>query len=113
MLGNTRKHIPASMLLFLLLTSGPSFAGWFSPDNYWQCLLDKMSNVQTDTIADEVLAYCKDRHPFHERVFIEKKSPWFGIKTASECSIKHGKNVNSELAARHIQAACYKLFPDE
>jgi hypothetical protein len=101
------------MLLLLVLISHPSLAGWFSEDNYWQCLLDEMRNVQTDTIADEVIAYCKDLHSFHERVFIEKKSSWFGIKTARECSIKHGKNVNSELAARHIQAACYKLYPDK
>lgn len=100
------------MLIFCVITNTQAFAGWFSADNYWECLLDGMSDVQTDAIAKEVIDYCKDRYPFHERVFIEKKTPWFGVKTASECAIKHGKNVNSELAARHIQAACYKLYPD-
>lgn len=100
------------MLLLNLFISSNALAGWFSADNYWECLLDGMHDVQSDAIADEVIDACKDRYPFHERVFIEKKSPWFGVKTARECTISHGKNVSSDLAARHIQAACYKLYPD-
>ncbi len=97
----------------LLLFFHETHAGWFSPDNYWECLLKKMQHVQSDTIAEEVVSLCKDNHSLHERVFIEKKRPWFGPKTASACVLKYGKHVQTEIGARYIQSACYKLYPDE
>jgi len=72
-----------------------------------------MQHVQTDTIADQVVSICKNQYPFHERVFIEKKRSWFGPKTANECVLKYGKHVQSEIGARYIQSACYKLYPDD
>jgi hypothetical protein len=90
-----------------------SHAGWFSPDNYWECLLDDMQNVQSDAIAEEVVSYCKNKFAFHDRIFVEKKRPWFGAKTASTCVLKYGKRVQTEIGARYIQSACYKLYPDD
>ena len=106
------KSIVITLMLFFF---GPAIvsAGWFSSDNYWECLLKEMQNVQSDTIANEVVEACKERYPFHERVFIEKKRHWFGPKTASACVLKHGKRVQSEVGARYIQSACYKLYPIE
>ena len=100
------------MFLSLLMINTHASAGWFSPDNYWECLLDNMEKVQSDTIAEEVVASCKNKFAFHDRIFIEKKRPWFGPKTASACVLKHGKRVQTELGARYIQSACYKLYPD-
>ena len=97
----------------LVLVMHPSQAGWFRPDNYWECLLDNMRKVQSDAIAQEVIKSCKSQFPFHKRVFIKKKQPWFGVKTASQCVLKHGKNTPSEIAARRIQAACYKLYSND
>lgn len=101
------------IFILLFLASPLSHAGWFSPDNYWECILDNMDQVQSDTIAKQVTKTCKDSYPIHTRIFIEKKKPWFGVKTASQCTIKHGKQVKSEVAAAQIQAACYKLYDDE
>ena len=100
------------LVLILYLYSTSSFAGWFGHDNYWECLLDNLENVQTDTVAKEAVALCKEDYPFYERTFVEKKKPWFGTKSADECVIKYGKHVQSEIAARYIQSACYKLYPD-
>jgi len=88
-------------------------ANWFGPDNYWECIIDSMQDVQSDTIAKEVVAFCKDEFSFHDRIFIEKKRPWFGPKTASACVLKYGKRVQTEIGARYIQSACYKLYPDD
>ena len=96
----------------VVMSISSAHAGWFSPDNYWECLLDDMQNVQSDTIAEEVVNSCKQKHPVHERIFIEKKQPWFGPKTASDCVLKYGKQVQTEVGARYIQSACYKLYPD-
>ena len=109
------KHVSVRIfILSLALNSwGYASAGWFGPNNYWECILDNMKNVQSDTIAKEVTSSCKADHPIHTRIFIEKKKPWFGVKTASQCVIKHGKHVKSEFGAEQIQAACYKLYHDE
>ena len=98
-------------LLFVFSTN--SYAWWFGHDNYWECLLEKLDDVQNDTVAQEAIDSCKNIYPFYERTFVEKKSSWFGIKTADECAIKYGKRVESEIAARYIQSACYKLYPGE
>ena len=100
------------LILILCFCSTASSAGWFDHDNYWECLLDKLENVQTDTVAKEAVELCKEDYPFYERTFVEKKKPWFGVKSADECVIKHGKHTQSEVAARYIQSACYKLYPD-
>ena len=102
-----------STAFILAIYTNSAVAGWFSPDNYWECLLDEMQNVQSDTIAEEVINACKQRHPFHERVFANKKRSWFGPKSASACVLKYGKRIQTELGARYIQSACYKLYPDK
>lgn len=83
---------------------------WFNKKTYWHCLLTNLENVQSNTIAQELIDQCKDRHPFYTRIWISKESPMFGVKTAQECTAHHGKDINSELAARYIQSACYKLY---
>ena len=100
------------VLLYCLLIPATALSGWFSPDNYWECILDTMPEIHSDTVAKEAVAVCKDRFPFHERIFTDKKHPWFGVKTAKQCVLKHGKTIKSEIAARNIQAACYKLYPN-
>ena len=107
------KFILSPAASVLVLASPIATAGWFSADNYWECILDDMQLVQSDTVAQEVVKSCKDQYPFHERIFIEYKHPWFGPKTASQCVLKYGKKIQSEVGARHLQAACYKLYPDE
>ena len=99
--------------LLLCLYANSVHAWWFGHDNYWECLLDNLDSVQSETIAQEAIDLCKNDYPFYERTFVQKKNPWFGVKTADECVIKHGKLVKSEIAARYIQSACYRLYPDE
>lgn len=103
----------STALIFFVLCPTTSIAGWFSPDNYWECLLKEMQQVQSDTVAEEVVSKCKHDYPIYERVFIEKKRRWFGPKTASMCVLKYGKQVQTEIGARYIQSACYKLYPDD
>lgn len=100
------------LIVALTLYTTASPAGWFGHDNYWECLLENLEGVQTDTVANEAIDLCKEDYPFYERTFIDKKEPWFGVKSADECVIKYGKHVKSEIAVRYIQSACYKLYPD-
>jgi len=100
-------------IIILLNNSSIAHASWFGANNYWECIIDNMQNVQSDTIAKEVISSCKNEFAFHDRIFIEKKHPWFGPKTASACVLKYGKRVQTEIGARYIQSACYKLYPDD
>ena len=68
------RTLPILMLLTSCFVT-PVNAGWFSPDNYWECLLKKMQNVHNDTIAQQVVAACKNQYPLHERIFAAKKAP--------------------------------------
>lgn len=106
------KTLLLALIFILSSLTSIAAADWFSPDNYWECLLDDMQNVRSDTIADEVIASCKNQFPFHGRIFIERKRSWFGPKTASTCVLKYGKKVQTEVGAKYIQSACYKLYPD-
>ncbi len=106
------KNLLIVFFIFCLYNS-TAVAGWFSPDNYWECLLKDMQDVQTDTVAQTVVDACKQRYPLHERIFIEKKVRWFGPKNAKACVLKYGKGVQTEVGARYIQSACYKLYPDD
>ena len=99
-------------IIALFLFSSNVHAGWFNEKNYWHCLLEELEEVQSDTVAQQFIDKCKARHPFYTRIWVSKETPLFGVKTAHQCVSHHGKKVNSELAARYIQSACYKLYPE-
>lgn len=107
---NKSMKIIVAVLLIL-----PMYAhsGWFDKKHYWHCLLEELEEVQSDTIAQDLIDRCKDRYPFYTRIWVAKETPMFGVKTAHQCVSHHGKDIDSELAARYIQAACYKLYPDD
>lgn len=102
------KYITAILLMIPL----HAHCDWFDKKTYWHCLLTELNDVQSDTVAQELIDLCKDRYPFYTRIWIRKESPIFGVKTAQACTAHHGRDINSELAARYIQSACYKLYPD-
>ena len=88
-------------------------SGYFGEGNYWECILDDMPGVENDTAAAEILEHCQDQFSFADRIFVKKKEPWFGIKTANECTISYSKNTPSTKGAEAIRAACHKLYPKE
>ena len=105
-----KSQITALLLLACLSSSG--HAWWGKPDNYWQCLLDELSDVKNDTAAQSIINQCKNTYPIHSRIFIEKNASWFGFSSAEQCVKRKAKSVRSELAAQYIQAACHKLYSD-
>ena len=101
------------IIIVMLMLSLNAHSGWFDKDNYWHCLLAELDDVQSDTIAQELIDRCKGQYPFYTRIWVSKETPLFGVKSANQCVSHYGKEINSELAARYIQAACYKLYPDD
>lgn len=77
--------------------------------NIYECLLDKMPGVKNDATAVELYKICKKEFPISPE-YVEKKKTFFGVKTTSECIIKHAENVTSPKAAQWIRHSCYKLY---
>jgi len=74
-----------------------------------ECWLDNMPGTKNDFVARQVIMDCnKNTHYLYA-----KSDGWFGGKTASWCVKKYGQYVVSELAARAITAACYKLYENK
>jgi len=82
----------------------------FGSDNFWDCILDDMPDVKNDAAATEIIKMCNNKFPARSSIK-EKRTPFWGVKTAGECVIEDSKNVTSPLGAKYIRAACYQLYP--
>jgi len=52
------------LILWLFLVIPPSaLAGWFSPDNYDDCILDSMVNINNATAAKFAARSCRNKFP--------------------------------------------------
>jgi hypothetical protein len=94
----------------LVTLSGTASAGLFGPDNYYECLLDRLPGTSNDATAQQIIAACQKE--YRSTSVSEKKSGFFR-PTARECSIKNGKNTASNLAGRAIVMACNQLYEHE
>ena len=106
------KKLSLIIFLLLLCLSSNAQAWWGEKDNYWQCLLNELTDVKNDIAAESIINQCKDQHPIHTRVFVKKNTSWFGYSTAKHCVNSKAKSVRSDVAAQFIEAACYKLYPN-
>lgn len=52
-----------SLFLVLLVCPGVSFAGWFGPSNYDECVLESMKGVTSDLAARAIISSCRDKFP--------------------------------------------------
>jgi hypothetical protein len=52
-----------SLFLVLLVCPAVSFAGWFGPSNYDECVLDSMKGVTSDMAARAIMRSCRDKFP--------------------------------------------------
>ena len=74
-----------------------------------ECWLDNMPGTKNDFVAQRIIMDCNKYDDYHG----EKSDGWFGGKTASWCVKKYGQDVVSELAARVITAACFRLYENK
>ena len=98
-------------IVLILLWTSSAFSGILGPSNYWECILDEMQAVKNDPAAIEVIIKCRKDFPSSSNT--EKNPSIIGAKTAGECVRKYGKEVSSPMGAKHVQAACYRLYPRE
>ncbi|WP_126445461.1 hypothetical protein [Sulfuricystis multivorans] len=51
------------LLISLLSVPAASFAGWFGPSNYDECILESMKGVTSDVAARMVARSCREKFP--------------------------------------------------
>ncbi len=105
------KFVPA--FAACLLYSTASGAGILSsPENYHECLLERLPDVQNDVVAASENSQC--RVAFPDSTPPEKVDPgWLGPETVAECLAEFGTNTPSSYAANLIREACFQLYPEQ
>lgn len=105
------KFVPA--FAACLLYSTASTAGLLSsPENYHECLLERLKDVQNDVVAASETSQC--RVAFPDSTPPEKVDPgWIGPTTVAECLAEFGSGTPSSYAANLIREACFQLYPEK
>jgi hypothetical protein len=59
------KMVKLTLVLLALLIGVPSvsFAGWFGPSNYDECILESMKGVTSDVAARMIARSCQEKFP--------------------------------------------------
>lgn len=90
-----------------LCMSLSSHAGWFGPDTFDGCILDKMPSVANALAANLVLANCS---PYARADAGTGRGLLAKFANGAECFRDKGKAVGDNLAATYIYAACHQLY---
>lgn len=80
------------------------------PREYYECILDRMPEVQTDSAAANLRGSCWNEYPADRVEPPKKESGWF-TKTAGDCIAKYASDTPSEHAVAYISNSCRALYP--
>lgn len=97
--------------LALFVVAVPANAAWnmmLSEDTYEECIVEKMRGAKNDSVAVEIGQLCR-KYP--NRTTTYASSGFFGSRTAQNCVLKNGEEIQSPLGARMLRAACYRTYP--
>lgn len=97
-------------LFFFHSNAHSGIKGWlFGYENRWECILDRMPGVESDTEAVQIYRQCVMEFP---ESFVEQKisSSFFGADNAGECVKENVEKGSSRKAALYISAACTRLY---
>jgi hypothetical protein len=97
--------LTTAALLALTATTNPSTAGFFTYDNYCQCVLGELPGVVSDSAAMQIRNKCLDDYPGK----CEKETSWLSSMSPQDCTIKYAKSAG-EYAGRVIHSACFHLY---
>lgn len=97
------------LLLFSVWFPTSAFAGLFGPANQSECLIERLSGADNDTVAGEIVNKCA--REFGIGAPIERKDGFFAsFHSGSDCTLAKARNTRSQFAARVIQANCYAVY---
>jgi len=90
----------------------PAAAGYFTgPENYHECILDRLDGVNDNATAVNLVVQCRDEfNPLNPE---QPPSPWFfEPQNVKECLEEHLAKPASPFAVGQIQDACLMYYPD-
>ena len=99
--------------LALAVIAAPAPAAWnmmLAEDTYEECIIEKMRGAKNDSVAVEIGRLCRK---YQNRTATYASSGFFGSRTAQNCVLKNGEDIQSPLGARMLRAACYRTYPTE
>jgi len=82
---------------------------YYKYDSIAECILDSMSGVDNDRVANIVMNECREK----SRCRMPKtkhSNTFFGPKDSKQCVLKYAKETSSAVAAGHIYRACHQLY---
>lgn len=83
--------------------------GLLGPNNYSQCILDRMPGTSSDDAANEISAKCSKEFPLGAP--IQKQTGFLAaFHSGRECTLRKTKDTASPLAKQIIQYCCYSLY---
>lgn len=90
-----------------VMASLPARAGVWGPNNYLECLLDRLPGTANDAAAAQIMQSCRAEFP--GTTTLAKRRGFFD-PSAQECVLKNGRSTGSNLAGKAIAYACNTLF---
>jgi hypothetical protein len=103
---------PRTLAAIVLVASAPAHAVLFGPNDFYECILDRLEDAQNDMVAIEQANQCRQEFPSY--IMPEKISPlFFGPKTQSECITSYAQGTASVFAAGQLREACIALYPEK
>ncbi len=88
------KYVFMSLLLGM---SSASFAGWFGPDNYDECILKNIKDAKNDMAAKYVAHSCREKFPENSSV---KQDP-SKVINANKLCILYSDGRNTTILNKH------------
>lgn len=63
MTNNLKNFVINISMVLLIMPNQFTFAGWFSPDSYEECVLDRMESQKTRNVIVEARTLCRKQFP--------------------------------------------------
>jgi hypothetical protein len=100
-------------LVVSVVFSASAGASIFSPSNYAECILQKMSEVANDPAAYAVAQVCNEEFPGgYANVEQGSGRGILGYKSGAKCAVAIGAKTISRKAAGAVRMACNKLYDE-
>ncbi len=109
------------IMVFILFLPFGSMAGWFSPDNYEECILDKLPDVESRGATIQLKRACKAKYKtkYIQPLDIRNEADFrkwvktnkFSEEKAIDCKLSNITKKTERIAAIIISSACESLYP--
>lgn len=105
-----REIIYGLSMAAVVLLPFPTYAGFFGPGNWAECIIDRMPGVQSDPIAYSINQACIAKYGNALTVALGSGRGFTGYDSGAECAAEKGREIRSTVGAGVLNAACHRLY---